>query len=116
MILRKTTVKGDCKAKFFLLLFEPTSPRLVAFPDEIRRLAKDAAGDIAKVFLEQFKYCEISLQLEESNYETHFGIGANESMMKHPEMDLKLIVFEVSHEFPVHTSIPQSIATNPKKQ
>ena len=86
------------KHKFQRLVFNPANQKLIDFPDEIRKLAKDAFGVAAQEIIEQFIYAKMPPHLKKSINQAHLENGTYERIVSHFEKELELNGLEAPDE------------------
>ena len=88
-VFRRKYVKpqsmATAKHEFEKLVFNPANQKLVNFPDELQRLAKDAFGIATQAIIEQFIYAKMSPHLKKSKNQAHLENGTYEQIVTHLE-------------------------------
>ena len=99
-----TPVDGKtAKHKFQKLVFNPANQKLVDFPDELQKLAKDAFGIAAHAIIEQFIYARMPPDLKKSINMAHLENGTYEQIVTHLERELELNGLEAPDELQINT-------------
>ena len=99
----KAQSMATAKHKFQRLVFNPASQKLIDFPDELQKLAKDAFGVAAQAIIEQFIYPKMPPHLKKSNNQAHLENGTYEQVVSHFERKLELNGLEAPSEMPINT-------------
>ena len=120
-VLRRKYVKpqtmATAKQNFQRLGFNTANQKLVGFPDELQKLAKDAFGVAAQDMMEQFIYAKRPPHLKKSINQAHLENGTNEQIVLHLETELELKGLEAPDEMPINTvtqQAPQQNSEQPK--
>ena len=71
------------KHKFQKLVFNRANQKLVDFPDELQRLAKDAFGIAAHAIIDQFIYAKMPPHLKKSINQDNLENGTYEQIITH---------------------------------
>ena len=118
-VFRRKYVKpqsiATAKHKFQKLVFNPASQKLVDFPDELQRLAKDAFGIAAHAIIEQFIYAKMPPHLKKSINQAHLEIGTYELIVTHLEKKLELNGLEAPDELQIKTVSHNTVNSNAEK-
>ena len=92
-VFRRKYVKpqsmATAKHKFQKLVFNPANQKLVDFPDELQRLAKDSLGIAVHAIIEQFIYAKMPLHLKKSINRAHLENGTYEQIVTHLEKGIR---------------------------
>ena len=85
---------------------------LVAFFDELQKLAKDAFGKATNAINEQFIYAKMLPHLKKTIIQVYLENGTHKQIVTHLEKDLGLNGLEASDELPVNTVTHNTENTN----
>ena len=117
-VFRRNYVKpqsvATAKHKFQQLVFKHANQKLIDFPDELQKLAKDAFGVAAQAIIEQFIYAKMPPHLKKNNY-LHLEIGTYEQIVSHLERELELNGLEAPDEMSITTVTQQAPQQNSDK-
>ena len=101
-VFRRKYVKpqsmATAKHKFQKLVFDPANQKLVDFPDELQKLAKDAFGKAAHANIEKFIYAKKPPHLKKLLNQAHLENGTYEQIVTHLERELELNGLEAPDE------------------
>ena len=115
-VFRRKYVKPQsmttAKQKFQKLLFNPASQKLVDFPDELQKLARDAFGFAAHAIIEQFIYAKMPPHLKKSINQAHLENGTYEQIVTHLEKELELNGLEAPDELQMNTVTHNTVNAN----
>ena len=115
-VFRKKYVKpqsmATAKHKIQKLIFNPANQKLVAFLDELQKLAKDAFGIAVHAIIEQFIYAKMPPHLKKSLNQAHLENGTCEQIVTHLERELELNGLEAPDELPTNNVSQQPTKTN----
>ena len=118
-VFRRKYVKSQsmvkAKHKFQRLVFNPANEKLIEFPEELQKLAKDAFGVAAQVIIEQFIYAKMSPHLKKSINQAHLENGTYEQIVSHLERELELNGLEAPDEMPINAVTQQAPQQNSNK-
>ena len=105
---------ATAKHKFQKLVFNPANQKLVDFPDELQKLAKDAFGIAAHATIDQFIYAKMPPHLKKSINQADLENGTYEQIVAHLERELELKSSEHPDETQMNTVMDkQQIEGNP---
>ena len=106
-VFRRKYVKpqsmATAKYKFQKLVFNPANQKLVDFPDELQKLAKDTFGIAAHAIIDQFIYAKMPPHLKKSINQAHLENGRYEQIVTHLERELELKSLEHPDETQMNT-------------
>ena len=115
-VFRRKYVKpqsmATAKHKFQKLVFNAANQKLVAFLDELQKLAKDAFGIAAHAIIEQFIYAKRPPHLKKSINQAHLENGTYEQIVTHLERESELNGLEAPDELPINNVSQQPTNTN----
>ena len=94
---------ATAKHKFQKLVFNRENHKLVDFPDELQKLAKNAFGIAAHAIIEQFMYAKMPPHLEKSKNQAHLENGTYEQIVAHLERELDRNGLESPDELQINT-------------
>ena len=116
-VFRRKYVKPQslAKHKFQRLVFNPANQKLIAFLDELQKLAKDAFGVSAQAIIEQFIYAKMPRHLKKSINQAHLENGTYEQIVSHLERQLELNGLEAPDEMQLNTVMQQNTQQNSEK-
>ena len=118
-VFRRKYVKpqsmATAKHNFQRLVFNPANQKLIAFLDQLRKLAKDAFGVEAQAIIEQFIYAKMPPHLKKSINQAHLENGTYEQIVSHLERELELNGLEAPDEIQLNTVIQQDTQQNSGK-
>ena len=121
IVFRRKYVKpqsmATAKHKFQRLVFNPANQKLIDFPDELQKLAKDAFRVAAQAIIEQFIHTKMPHHLRKSIIQAHLENGLYEQIVSHLETELELNGLEAPDEMPINTvtqQAPQQKSDKPK--
>ena len=118
-VFRRKYVKpqsmATAKHKFQRLVFNPANQKLLDFPDELQKLAKDAFGVAAQAIIEQFIYAKMPPHLKKSINQAHLENGTYEQIVSHLERELELNGLEAPDEMQLNTVIQRHTQQNSEK-
>ena len=121
-VFRRKYVKPQSMAtaehKFQRLVFNPANQKLIDFPDELQKTAKDAFGVAAEAIIEQFIYAKMPPHLKKSINQAHLENGRYEQIVSHLQKELELNGLEAPSEMPINTmtqQAPQETPTSPNQ-
>ena len=103
---------ATAKHKFQKLVFNPANHKLVDFPDELQKLAKDAFGIAAQAIIEQFIYAKLPPHLKKSKNQAHLENGTYEQIVTHLEKELELNGLETPVELQINTVSHNAVNSN----
>ena len=103
---------ATAKHKFQKFVFDPANQKLVDFPDELQRLAKDPFGIAAHAIIEQFIYAKMPPHLKKSINQAHLENGTYEQIVTHLEMELELHGLEAPDELQIKTVSHKTVNAN----
>ena len=106
---------ATAKHKFQRLVFNPANQKLIDFPDELQKLAKDAFGVAAQAIIEQFIYPKLPPHLKKSIDQAHLENGMYEQIVSHLEKELELNGLEAPDEMPINIVTQQPPQQNSEK-
>ena len=106
---------ATAKHKFQRLVFNPANQKLIYFPDELQKLAKDAFGVEAQAINEQFIYAKMPPHLKKSFNQAHLENSTYEQIVSHLEKELELNGLEAPDEMPINTVTQQAPQQNSNK-
>ena len=119
-VFRRKYVKpqsmATAKHKFQRLVFNPANQKLIDFPDELQKLAKDAFGVAAQAIMEQFIYAKMPPHLKKSINQAHLENGTFEQIVTHLERELELNGLEAPDEMQLNTVMQQGTQHNSEKR
>ena len=91
-VFRRKYVKPQSMAtsqhNFQKLVFNPANQKLVDFPDELQKLAKNSFGIAAHAIIEQIIYAKMLPHLQKSINQAHFENGTYEQIVTNVEKEL----------------------------
>ena len=112
-VFRRRYVKpqsmATAKQKFQKLVFNPANQKLVDFPEELQKLAKDAFGIAAHAIIEQFIYAKMPPNLKKSINQAHLEKGTYEQVVTHLEKELELNGLEAPDELQKNTMSQKTV-------
>ena len=91
------------KHKFQKLVFNPVNQKLVYFPDELQKLARDAFATAAHAIIEDFIYAKLPPHLNTAINQVHFENGTYEQIVTHLGKGLELNILEAPDELQIYT-------------
>ena len=103
---------ATAKHKFQKLVFNPKNQKLVDFPDDLQKLAKEAFVIGALAIIEQFIYAKMPPYLKKSINQAHLENGTYEQIVAHAERELELKCLEAPDELPINTVSQHVTNTN----
>ena len=83
----KTQLMATAKHKFKKFVFNSANQKLVDFPDEFQKLAKDASRKATHTILEQFLYARKPPHLKKSKNRPDVDNGPNEKVVTYIEKE-----------------------------
>ena len=117
-VFRRKYVKpqsmATAKHKFQRLVFNPANQKLIDFPDELQKLAKDAFGVAAQAIIKQFIYAKMHPHLKSIN-QAHLENSTYEQIVSHFGRELELHGLEAPDEMQLNTVIQQDAQQNSEK-
>ena len=106
-VFRRKYVKpqsmATTKQKFQKLVFNPANQKLVDFPDELQKEAKDTFGIAAHAILEQFTYAKMPPHLKKIDKSGPLGKCTYEQIVTHLDRELELNGLEALDELQKNT-------------
>ena len=103
---------ATAKHKFQKPVFKPANQKLVDFPDELQKLAKDAFVYAAIAIIEYFIYAKMPSHLKKSINQAHLENGTYEQSVALLESELELNGLEAPHELQINTVSHNTADTN----
>ena len=118
-VFRRKDVKGQsiaaAKHKFHRLVFNPANQKLIDFPDELQKLAKDAFGVAAQDIIEQFIYEKGPPHVQKSIIQAHLENGTYDEIVSHLQRELELNGMETPDELQINSVTQQATQQNSEK-
>ena len=118
-VFRRKYVKpqsiATAKDKFQRVVFNPAKQRLIDFPDELQKLAKEAFGVAAEASIEQFMYAKMPPHLKKSIKQAHLENDTYEQIVSRLQTELELNGLEAPDELQINTVTQQATQQNPEK-
>ena len=90
------------KHMFQGLVFNPANQKLIVFPGELQKVAKDAFGVAAQAIIEQFIYAKMHPHLKKSINQANLENSTYEHIVSHLERELDLNGLEAPDEMPIN--------------
>ena len=107
-----TQSMATAKHKFQKLVFNPENQKLVDFPDDLQKLAKEAFVIGALAIIEQFIYAKMLPHLKKSINQAHLENGTYEQIVAHVGRELELKGLEAPDELQINTVSQHVTNTN----
>ena len=115
-VFRRKYVKpqsmATAKHKLQKLVFDPANQKLVDFPDELQKLAKNAFGIAAHANIEQFIYAKMPPHLKKSINQAQLKNGTYEHILTHLEKEVELNGLEAPDELQLNTVSHNTVNAN----
>ena len=115
-VFRRKYVKlqsmATAKHKFQKLVFDPANQKLVDFPDELQKLAKNAFVIAAHAITEQFIYAKMAPHLKKSINQAHLENGTYEPIPTRLEREVELNGLEAPDELQINTVSHNTVNAN----
>ena len=103
------------KHNFQLLVFNPANQKLIDFPDELQKLAKDAYGVAAREIIEQLIEAKMPHHKKKSINQARLENGTFEQIVSDLEKELELNCLEAPDEMQINTVTQQASQQNSEK-
>ena len=111
----KPQTRASAKHKFQKNVFNPANQKLVDFPDELEKLAKDAFGTAAHAIIGQFIYAKTPPHLKKSINQAHLENGTYEQIVTHLEKKYERNCLESPDELQVNVESHYATETNAER-
>ena len=112
---KKLQSRATVKHKFQRMVFNPANQKLIAFLDELQKLAKVAFGAAAQAIIEQFIDAKMLPHLKKLINQAHLEKDIYEQILSHLKRELELNGLEAPDELQINTVTQQFRQQNSEK-